>query len=107
MTASRLTTSRPDYPDAARDDLSEDLHGHTVIDPYRWLEDNDSEQTQAWSAAQDDLLAQTMSDVSGHERLLERVATLLGAGVVSAPAWRGERPFFIRRTAEQEHAVLL
>jgi prolyl oligopeptidase len=107
MTASRLPTSRPDYPDAARDDVSEDLHGHTVSDPYRWLEDNDSEQTQAWSAAQDALLAETMSDVSGHERLLERVATLLGAGVVSAPAWRGERPFFIRRTAEQEHAVLL
>ena len=32
---------------------------------------------------------------------------LLGAGVVSAPAWRGERQFVIRRTAGQEHALLL
>ena len=32
---------------------------------------------------------------------------LLGAGTVGTPAWRGDRQFFMRRTAEQEHAVLL
>ena len=34
-------------------------------------------------------------------------AELLGAGTVGTPAWRGDRQFFMRRTAEQEHAVLL
>ena len=35
------------------------------------------------------------------------MAELLGAGTVGTPAWRGDRQFFMRRTAEQEHAVLL
>src|SRR6476619_5560546 len=107
MSESRLPTHRPDYPDAARLDLSEELHGHRVSETCRWLEDAASEQTEAWSAAQDALLAETIADVPGHERLSDRVATLLEAGVVSAPAWRGDRQFFMRRTGSQEHAVLL
>ena len=59
MTEPRLPASRPDYPDAARLDLSEELHGHRVSDPYRWLEDAASEQTEAWAAAQDALLAES------------------------------------------------
>lgn len=107
MTKLRLPASRPDYPDAARLDLSEDLCGHQVSDPYRWLEDAASEQAEAWSAAQDALLAEAIADVPGRDRLRDRVATLLEAGVVGAPSWRGDRQFFMRRTATQEHAVLL
>jgi prolyl oligopeptidase len=107
MTQPQVSMTRPDYPEAARVELSEELHGQVVSDPYRWLEDATSEQTEAWSAAQDALLAETIADVPGRERLSDRVATLLGAGVVSAPTWRGDRQFFMRRTASQEHAVLL
>jgi prolyl oligopeptidase len=107
MTELPRETARPDYPDAARLDLTEELHGHLVSDPYRWLEDAASEQTEAWASAQDELLAATIADVPGREGLLDRIATLLGAGVVSAPTWRGDRQFFMRRNASQEHAVLL
>jgi prolyl oligopeptidase len=53
MTARTL----PTYPAARREDLVEDLHGHQVADPYRWLEGADSADTQAWSASQDELYA--------------------------------------------------
>ena len=36
-----------------------------------------------------------------------RVAELVGAGVVTAPIWRGDRQFIMRRSADQEHAVLI
>jgi prolyl oligopeptidase len=97
----------PAYPDAARLDLVEDLHGHRVADPYRWLEDAGCEDTASWSAAQDALFAEHRDTWPGRERVRDRLTALLAAGVVSAPAWRGERRFFLRRTAEQEHAVLL
>ena len=47
----------PAYPSARRLDLVEDLHGHRVADPYRWLEDASSPETTAWSQAQDALWA--------------------------------------------------
>jgi prolyl oligopeptidase len=99
--------SRPDYPDAPRAELVEELHGHRVTDPYRWLEDVTAPATQAWSAAQDSLFEAVAGDLRGRDRLQRRLAELLGAGVISGPSWRGDQQFFMRRTAEQEHAVLL
>ena len=39
-------------PQTRRDDVVEELHGHRVADPYRWLEDPDSPDTTAWVAEQ-------------------------------------------------------
>ncbi|RAY11816.1 S9 family peptidase [Actinomadura craniellae] len=98
--------SRPSYPPARRQDIVDDLHGHRVPDPYRWLEDAGSAETHAWLAAQDELFRSAAAGLPGRERLRARIAELLGVGSVGVPAWRGERRFFTRRTAEQEHAVL-
>ena len=94
------------YPDAPREDLVETIHGRQVADPYRWLEDPDSDRTRAWLAAQQDLHARYEATVPGRDKLTERLGELLGAGEVSPPAWRGERQFFTRRAPGQEHAVL-
>jgi len=99
--------TRPDYPAAPRTDDSDLLHGTVVHDPYRWLEDPASPETVAWSAAQDALYAEQTSQAPGRDRLGSRVSELLRAGMVGTPSWRGDRQFFMRRTAEQEHAVLL
>ena len=99
--------TRPDYPAARRSEHSDLLHGNVVPDPYRWLEDAASGETEAWSAAQDALFAAHTAEPPARDRLRARVTELLGAGMVSAPSWRGDRQFFLRRTAEQEHAVLL
>ncbi|TDD30266.1 S9 family peptidase, partial [Kribbella turkmenica] len=40
------------YPESRRDDLVETLHGHQIADPYRWLEDPDSPDTQDWVTRQ-------------------------------------------------------
>ena len=99
--------SPPDYPDAPRDELVDQLHGHRVSDPYRWLEDASAAATQAWSASQDQLFEVSAGELRGRDRLQRRLGDLLGAGVIGGPSWRGERQFFMRRTADQEHAVLL
>jgi prolyl oligopeptidase len=98
------------YPDAPRNDLVEKLPAgeptYEVADPYRWLEDAESERTRAWLVAQDALLAGQRGTWAGRDRLRDRVEQLLAAGVVGAPVWRGERQFLMRRVAGQEHAVL-
>jgi prolyl oligopeptidase len=99
--------NRPGYPETLRLDTVEQLHGHVVADPYRWLENPQDARTEQWASAQDALLEAERATWPGRDRLRDRLVALLGAGFVSAPAWRGERRFFMRRTAEQEHAVLL
>ena len=49
---------------AERLDLVEDLHGHRVADPYRWLEDADDPRTKEWSAAQDELFAGHLAELA-------------------------------------------
>jgi prolyl oligopeptidase len=94
------------YPFAVRQEIIEELHGHQVPDPYRWLEDPASPATEQWLAAQHDLWLSHAGRLPARERLRARGARLAGVGMISAPMWRGDRRFFLRRTAGQEHAVL-
>jgi prolyl oligopeptidase len=97
----------PGYPPAQRLDLTEDLFGHPVADPYRWLEDPASPATRDWLAAQDALAREQLDVLPARASLADRIEQLMAAGYISAPVWRGERQFFIRRLAGQEHGVLL
>jgi prolyl oligopeptidase len=103
------TTPFPEamYPEAERAEITENLHGLTVSDPYRWLEDAASEQTESWSAAQDALFEQMRAGWGGREGVHGRIAELTATGAVSPPVWRGGRAFLTRRLPEQEHPVLL
>jgi prolyl oligopeptidase len=94
------------YPKARRMDLTEDVLGHQVSDPYRWLEDAASGERADWLAAEAELFTAERSGWPGREALTARVRQLLGVGFVGTPAWRGERCFFTRRDPGQEHGVL-
>ncbi len=40
------------YPETKKGDVTDDLHGTKIADPYRWLEDADAADTKAWVEAQ-------------------------------------------------------
>ena len=65
------------YPVARRLDLTEDIFGHQVSDPYRWLEDAGSAERADWLAAQDELYAAQRAGWPGRDRLAARVRELL------------------------------
>src|SRR6202042_2772392 len=95
-----MASFRLEYPAAQRLNLVEDLFGHQVADPYRWLEDADSPQTteSLWAGYRDGL--------PDREAFAARVRALLRVGSVGLPAWRGTTQFYTRRDPDQEHAVL-
>lgn len=109
------TRPGPGYPAAPRLDLVEELHGHQVADPYRWLENvtrdghpqRPDPQIAAWSAAQEQLFNEQAATWPGRERVAGRIRALISAGTVGVPVWRGARRFFVRREGSQEHAVLM
>ena len=95
------------YPPARRLPVADEIHGRPVPDPYRWLEDPASEETRAWQDAQDRLFTAHAAALPGRPALAARIGELAAAGFTGPPVWRGERSFFLRRTAAQEHPVLL
>ncbi|MCW2879162.1 MAG: Prolyl oligopeptidase [Sphaerisporangium sp.] len=98
--------TREPYPNARRDDVVDDFHGTPVPDPYRWLEDAEQPEAKEWLDGQGELFTKEMAASRRREAFHARVSELVRSGTVGAPAWRGDRRFFMRRTPEQEHAVL-
>jgi len=101
-----MASFTPQYPPAPRLDLTEDLFGHRVADPYRWLEDAGSAETSQWLAAEEELWAAYRAELPDRDRFAGRVHELMQVGAVSVPDWRGRTRFYIRRDPGQEHGVL-
>jgi prolyl oligopeptidase len=104
MTATTEPTNRPQAP---RLEIVDILHGQSVPDPYRWLEDGTDARTIAWAAAQEEMFRRQARTWPGRDAAERRIRELLGAGHVGVPLWRGERRFQMRREGSQEHAVLV
>src|SRR5258708_20206998 len=93
--AGETTHRGPHYPAARRLDLTEELFGHQVADPYRWLEDADSPETRDWLAAQEVLWAGQREALPDREAFAARVKALLQAGYLSPPPRPPATPVFI------------
>ena len=62
-----------EYPNTRRDDsVVEDYHGAKISDPYRWLEDPDSKETQEFVEAQNRLSIPYIDANPVKEKFLKR-----------------------------------
>jgi prolyl oligopeptidase len=91
---------------ARRGDDVDDFHGTKVPDPYRWLEDVGSSETQAWIDAQQAATEAVLATASKRDALRTRLAELLSAPRAQAPWRRGSRWFQLRNDGKQDHDVL-
>ncbi len=96
---------RAGYPPTRRLPLTEELHGHRVADPYRWLEDPDTGDSRAWTADQDERFRAYRDELPGRDRLAAMVSAMLDTSSITCPIWRGQSHFFLRRNAGQQHPV--
>jgi prolyl oligopeptidase len=90
--------------------LTETIQGVSVADPYRWLENGDSDEVRSWTAQQNRLLRQTLDAVPSRRGLVERLWALHGIGALEAPVCKGKgkvaRYFYTRREGQQNQPVL-
>ena len=89
-----------------RDDIRETLHGVQIDDPYRWLEDETSQEVIAWMREEDRLARETLAKAPSRAALAERMRQLFYAESWSTPVVRGDRLFFLRSHRDREKAVL-
>src|SRR5260370_37211642 len=96
-------THEMSYPEARRLDLTEDIFGHQVSDPYRWMEGADSAERADWLRAEAALFSAERAHWPGRDILAERGRDRLNVGGVGTPARRRDRPFFTNPEPRQEH----
>ncbi|MGI9148474.1 MAG: prolyl oligopeptidase family serine peptidase [Chloroflexota bacterium] len=95
-------------PPATRaDDVVDMLHGVAVADPYRWLEDGQSDETQAWVDAQNAYTRSMLDGLPERAAIREALDHLLTTGWVSSPVVRGHRFFYQRRSGRLDQPVLV
>ncbi len=80
-------------PPADRDDTADTLHGVVVADPYRYLEDPDTERTIAFVTAQNAVSGPALAALPSRDAFLAAVTDLLTQPRAGVPAERGGRYF--------------
>lgn len=94
------------YPDARRDDHVDELHGHKVPDPYRWMEDLESEELGEWIKAQNELTFGFLEKSPHREKIRSRMTQLWNYAKYSPPFKRGGRYFYTFNDGLQNQDVL-
>jgi prolyl oligopeptidase len=94
------------YPAARKSDQVDDYHGVKVADPYRWLEDLDSEETRQWVEAENKLSFGFLAAVPARAALKERLTKLWNYEKYGVPLKEGNRYFYLRNSGLQNQSVL-
>lgn len=97
---------KPMVPPTRTQVTSEVLHGLTLKDPYRWLEDEKAPEVQAWMKAQDDFARKNLKGLDGREWLTKRYTELYYLDAMGVPVKRGGRLFYSRQRKDKEKAVV-
>jgi prolyl oligopeptidase len=96
----------PRYPHTPAGVTVDVLHGESIPDPYRWLEDGDSRDTRLWTERQNALTEAYLAARPGRETIRRRLDTLLSIGVLGVPVPVRGRYFYQRRDGRQNQPVL-
>jgi prolyl oligopeptidase len=94
------------YPPARKSEQVDDYHGVKVADPYRWLEDLDSEETRNWVAAQNKLSFGFLESIPARATLKDRLTKLWNYEKYGIPFKEGNRYFYTRNSGLQNQAVV-
>lgn len=94
------------YPSAREDPVVDIYHGIKVSDPYRWLEDPDSKETQKWVAQQNKLTRDFLIDDTPREKIKARLTKLWDYPKYSALSKQAYRYFFWKNDGLQNQSVL-
>ena len=97
---------RPDYPATRRGEDNDALHGVTVKDPYRWLEEPKLAEVQAWMTAQDALTRKELTALPERAGFAARLKQLLYLDALGIPFRRGDRLFYGQRHKEKEKSLV-
>jgi len=94
------------YPPTKTVDVVDDYHGFKVQDPYRWLEDFESDEVKRWVDEQNRLTFDFIRSTPFYDKIKNRLTELMNYPRYSVPVKAGERYFFFKNDGLQNQSVL-
>lgn len=94
------------YPETPRGEVVDTYFGVEVADPYRWLEDDKSDQVAEWVTAQNEVTFDYLDKIPFRESIKERLSSLWDYSAKSSPFIRGGKIFSYQRDGLQDQWVL-
>ena len=94
------------YPDTRESDHVDIYHGVEVADPYRWLEDDMSDETANWVKTQNKSTFRYLNKIRFRRKLEKRIKSLNNYEKVGAPFKEGEYEYFYKNTGLQNHSIV-
>ncbi len=93
------------YPVAKTDNVVDDYFGTKVADPYRWLENPDSPETQTWVEAENKLTYDFLNAIPQREKIKAKLTKLWNYPKYSMPIKKGGRYFYSKNDGLQNQSV--
>ncbi len=87
-------------------DVIDVYHGVEVADRFRWAEDTDAPETQAWVEAQNELTERFLSAIALRPRMRQRIGELWNFPRTNVPRRRAGWYFYTRNEGLQDQPVL-
>ncbi|WP_139683557.1 prolyl oligopeptidase family serine peptidase [Vibrio tasmaniensis] len=94
------------YPITNKQIVSDDYFGQIIEDPYRWLEDDRSDETAQWVASQNAVTFDYLAQIPYRTELRERLAKAQDYKKSSQPFVRGDYTYFYKNDGLQNHSIL-
>jgi len=94
------------YPETKKVDQVDEYFGVPVADPYRWLEDDNSEETAQWVAMQNELTGDYLSKIPVRNALKEKLTKLVDYERYSSPFKKNGKYYFFKNSGLQNQDVL-
>src|SRR5688572_31573868 len=94
------------YPPAPKGEQVDEYHGTKVADPYRELENTDSEATKKWIEAENKLTFDYLAGIPERKKIQEKLTALWNYEKYTVPFREGGRYFFSKNTGLQNQSVL-
>ncbi len=94
------------YPVSRKSNQIDNYHGTNVSDPYRWLENPDSEETKTWVNAQNEVTFTYLQQIPAREKIKQRFTKLWDFERYGIPFKEGDRYFYYKNDGLQNQSVL-
>ncbi|MCR9959084.1 prolyl oligopeptidase family serine peptidase [Vibrio alginolyticus] len=94
------------YPKTRKDSVVDTYFGHDITDPYRWLEDDRSEETAQWVSGQNSVTFDFLGQIPYRQQIRDLVAKSQNYEKYSQPFVRGDYTYFYKNDGLQNQSVL-